>query len=179
VSCPLSFETLVSYWAADLPAAEVDAIDEHLFECGACFACAGRVAALATGMRHAVPPISVERDLERARARGVVIEGNDFRPDVPKEAWMRRGVDVLVHRLVLADPDAFEQASVVAEALDGTPLFTFSDVPIDRESGAVLVACQRHFRDVVPDPDMRFRVRGSSASGARSEESFTVLHRYE
>ena len=179
MKCPLDHATLVDYWTGDLTEAETEWVDEHLFSCGACFEAAGKVASLASALRDAIPPVAVERDLERLRARGVVINSNDFLPGEVKEAWLRRGADLLIHRLILEDPDAFEQASLEFETLDGAPLFTYSDVPVDRMGGAVLIACRRHFMELVPEPDMRVRVRGTSSSGAETTAAYTVLHRFE
>lgn len=179
MNCPLDHATLVDYWTGDLSEEQTGVVEEHLFSCSACFEAAGKVAAIAAGLRDAIPPVAVERDLERVRARGVAADSNDFLPGETKEAWMRRGIDVLIHRLVLDDPDAFEQVSVEFETLGGTTLFTYPDAPVDRASGAVLIACQRHFAEVVPDPDMRIRVRGRSASGTETTAAYTVLHRYE
>jgi hypothetical protein len=178
VNCPLSHETLVDYWSQDLPDAESLAIEEHLFSCPACFEAAAKFAALATAIREALPPVVTEADLERLRARGVAVGTNDFVPGESKEAWMRRGTDILIHRLRLANPAGIEKVRVEFETLGGAPLFTFEEAPIDA-SGAVLVACQRHFRASFPDPDMRIRVLGESRAGKRVEETYTVLHRFE
>ena len=169
MNCPLDHATLVRYWAGDLSDEESEGVEDHLFSCDACFEAVGTVAGLATALRDALPPIVLERDLERARLRGTLWERNDFLPGEPKEAWMRRGIDILIHRLVLEDPGAFDRASVEFETLDGEPLFTFADVPVDRDSGAVLIACQRHFTQVFPEPDVRIRVRGKNEAKLRRQ----------
>lgn len=178
MKCPLAHDTLVDYWSGALANDEATAVDEHLFTCNACFDAAGKVAALASAVREALAPVVTEADVARARAQGVLMGENDFLPGEVKEAWMRRGVDVLIHRLLLPDPKGMQYARVEFEALDGTPLFAFPEGPVD-PSGAVLVACQRHFTRDLVHPDMRIRLRGTTPDGERVEQTYTVLHRFE
>lgn len=177
MNCPIEHEALVRYWTGETAAEETELIETHLFSCDACFAAAGRVAALASGLGKALPPVITGADLDRAKARGVLMGSNDFHPGETKEAWMKRGVDVLIHRLVLHEPE-LEHASLEFETLAGTPLFAYAEVPVD-PSGAILVACQRHFTALVSEPDMRIRVRGTSAKGETVSVAYTVLHRFE
>jgi hypothetical protein len=175
MNCPIPHEHLVRYWARDLAAEEVDAIDEHLFGCSVCFEASARLAALAQALTEAIPPIALGRDLALAEARGIRQASNDFQPGAPKEAWLRPGTDLLVHRL-LAQLDDVEQVSVDIALPNGTPLLSFVDVPFERSSGAVLVACRRHFVEQFP-PDVDFVVRRRHRTGRESVEKYTVFHR--
>jgi len=179
VKCPIPHPALVQYWAHDLSDEETQALEEHLFSCDDCFEAAGKIAALATGLRDALPPVALEADLERARAQGVVMDSNDFHAGDTKEAWMRRGINVLIHRLVLDERQVPERVSVEFETLDGTPLFAYPDAPVDPKSGVVLIACQRHFIALTPELDMRITVRGKTETGSQTSSSYTVLHRFE
>lgn len=179
-TCPISFERLVRYWAHDLTDAEVDDIDEHLFTCASCFETAGRVAALATGVRNALPPISIERDIERARARGVGIVASEFLPGAKTRIRAPRGVDVLVLRLRVDDLVKVDNVALVGA--DGTPLILFDDAPFEPATGAVLVACQRHFAPMFSpagDLEITFVVRGTDARGAEASRSFTIAHGFD
>lgn len=178
MNCPLSQELLVAYWAHDVPEVDAAAIEEHLFSCDTCFEAAGRVAALASGVREALPPVVTEAELDRERARGTPVRLNDFHPGEEKEAVMPRGVDVLIHRLVPGPRRIAERASVEFETRAGAPLFSFPEAPVAAD-GTVLVACQRHFNVSFPERDMRIRVRGSTAEGEVVETMYTVLHRFE
>ncbi|HTQ06780.1 MAG TPA: zf-HC2 domain-containing protein [Polyangiaceae bacterium] len=175
MNCPIPHELLVRYWARDLPEAEVDAIDEHLFGCDACFEASSRVAALARALTDVIPPIAIDRDLELAQGRGLRQASNDFLPGVPKEAWLRPGTDLLVHRLRLELEDV-ERVSVDVLLPNGTALLSFADAPFDRSSGAVLIACRRHFVEQFP-PDVDFVVHCQDRSGHESVTKYTVLHR--
>ncbi len=64
-AAPLSYELLLDYWARDLPAAEADRVEEHVFGCEPCTARLAGIDAVATGIRRltaegrfraAVPP---------------------------------------------------------------------------------------------------------------------------
>ena len=80
---PVNFEYLVAWWLGELPAAEAEKVEEHLF---ACAHCAGRMewlAALAAGVRAAV----------RAGAIGMVVSA----PFV--EAMRRAGLRLREYRL--------------------------------------------------------------------------------
>jgi hypothetical protein len=175
MNCPIPHELLVRYWARDLRDEEVDAIDEHVLGCSVCFEASSRLAALARALTDVIPPIAIGRDLALAAARGLRQASNDFQPGVPKEAWLRPGTDLLVHRL-LAELDDVELVSVDIALPNGTPLLSFADVPFDRSSGAVLIACRRHFVEQFP-PDVDFVVRRRHQTGRESIEKYTVLHR--
>lgn len=175
MSCPVPHELLVRYWACDLSDEEVDAVDEHLFGCGACFAASSRVAALISGLADVVPPVAVGRDLELAEARGTRQATNDFLPDVPKEAWLQPGTDLLVHRLLTALDDV-EQVAVDIVSPNGAVLVSFADVPFERSSGAVLIACRRHFVEQFP-ADIDIVLRRRQRTGRESVDRYSILHR--
>jgi len=181
VSCQIDFETLVAYWAHDLPEAENDALEEHLFACDACTAVLARVAALAYGVSRALPPFVRAHDVERLHAHGGRTAENEFLPGETKVAVFTRDADVLLHRLA-CDLSRTQRLEVEIQALDGTTLQTFEDVPFDAEAGAVLVACQRHLLALerfATNLDMNFVVRRCDADGAETVDTYGVLHRLE
>jgi hypothetical protein len=175
MTCPIPHEMLVRYWARDASDEETDAIEEHVFGCPVCFEASSRVAALSRGIAEAIPPVAIGRDIALAEARGVRHATNDFRPGVAKEAWLRAGTDLLVHRL-LGDLEDVERVSVDIVLPDGSPLVSFGDVPFEPAAGAVLIACQRHFVARFP-PDVDFVVRRVHPAGRESVDTYTVLHR--
>lgn len=175
MNCPIPHERLVRYWVRDLSDEEVAVIDEHLLGCSVCFEASSRLAAFAQALSDVIPPIAIGRDLVLAEARGIRQASNDFRPGAPKEAWLRPGTDLLVHRL-LGELDDVEQVSVEIALPNGTPLLAFADVPFDRSAGALLIACRRHFVEQFP-PDVDFVVRRRHRTGRESVAKYTVLHR--
>jgi hypothetical protein len=176
---PINTEQLVRYWAYDLGDDETDTIEQHLFECESCFEAASQLAALVMGVRDTLPPVAVERDLERLRQQGTRVAVNTFVPEAPQEAWFRTETAVLVHRLLVDPATPFAKASVQFTTLEGAPLLHFDDVPFDPESGAILITCQRHYSSLFPSPDVHVLVRTSDASGRESTTRFTVCHRFE
>jgi hypothetical protein len=67
-SRPLSWETLVAYWAHDLPAEEEEAAELHLLGCATCTAESRRVAAVTEGLRAAPPALEVVQGGRREAA---------------------------------------------------------------------------------------------------------------
>ena len=141
----LELERLAAYWLGELPVAEAEKLEEHLFACGHC---AGRLewlAALSAGVRVAV----------RAGAFGLVVSA----PFV--EAMKRAGMRLREYRLgpggsvnctIRADEDAV--ISRIGAPLAGVrridmlqrvevggveqPEVRLEDVPFDPRSGEVL-----------------------------------------
>jgi hypothetical protein len=153
---PLTNEQLVAYWANDLDAATLDAVEEHLFACDSCFASAERVAQLAQAFRSGIPPVISRSALDALRAQGLAIVENTFEGGKRQPVTFEVGVDLLIHRLgglALADAERVE-VTVRSESA-GLVIFEDKFAPFDRERGEVLIACQRHFtaypRDVVFD----------------------------
>jgi hypothetical protein len=174
---PVASEQLVDYWAGDLPQAETERIDEHLFGCAACSGESERVARIAQALRDAVPAVVTEEQVRELRARGLVVEENQFAPGLRREVAFAPHVDILIHRLGGLDLARAERVHVsVWIESSGAVLFEDHFAPFDREHGAVLIACQRHFASF--PPDVAFDVRTHDDSGAQSLATYLVPHRY-
>jgi hypothetical protein len=178
VSCPIAHELLVRYWARDVSDDEAAAIEEHVFACGACFDASSRVAALARTLAEVIPPVAIGVDLAHAEARGIRRATNDFRPGVPKEAWLHPGTDLLVHRL-LGEFGDVAKVAVDFVLPDGKPFLSFGDVPFEPSDGAVVIACQRHFVERFQhlSMDVSILVRRTHRDGRESADTYVVLHR--
>ena len=177
-STPIAWETLVAYWAADLPGTELDALEEHLLGCASCTAASARVAAVTEGIRKLIPPVLDRARLDRLRARGLRIVENPVAPGERKECVFPVGVDILLHRLgglTLRDTKVLGLKVLVESTRD--VMFEFPDVPFDARSGEVLVACQRHF-ETLPH-DVMFEVSTRDALGREERIHYSVPHRYE
>jgi hypothetical protein len=171
-------QTLVDYWAGDLGAAEIDAIDEHLMGCATCSASSGRIAAISAALREQVPPVLRGGDLARLAARGMRIVENSFSPGERREVEFPAGVDLLVHRLVGLDLTHASRVSfTMSVESTAAVLGATDDAPFDRDAGAVLVACRPHYAFMPPDTVADISVHG--ADGSRRDYRYTLLHLFE
>jgi hypothetical protein len=176
-SSPLSNEQLVAYWANDLEPAALEAIEDHLFACDACFASAERVAALAHAFRTALPPVISQTELDGLRAKGLAIVENTFEAGVRKAVVFERGVDLLIHRLGGLDLAGAERVAVtVRNESGGHTIFEEMFAPFDRERGEVLIACQRHF--AAYPPDVVFDVRVYRPAAAPALATYIIPHAF-
>lgn len=171
---PISTERLVAYWANDLDAAEIDAIDEHVFACETCAHESARLEQIAHALRDRFPPTVSRADVETMRAGGSVIRENEFVPDNRTTALFERGVDVMIHRLRgLSLADA-ERVDVLVRSEANGPMFQDMYVPFDVERGEVLIACQRHF-EAFP-ADVAFDVRVHHRDSAPTTSTYFIPH---
>ena len=175
---PLSWETLVDYWAGDLDeAAEAD-VEDHLFECAACTAAAARVAGVTEALRNALPPVVSRARVDQLRAGGVRIRENTFVPGQRDEVVFTRDADLLIHRLAGLDLARADRVDFrITSESTGELLAAVDAVPFDAAEGAVLVACQRHYAGLPADTVMSVEVHAPSLPPATA--TYTILHRFE
>ena len=176
MSCasPLSWETLVDWWAGDLHEASATAVEEHLLGCEACSGVATRVAATAEALRTMVPPVlGLERLQALARA-GIRIVENPIAPGHTSEFHFPRNADLAVHVLGGLALGAGARVEVTLRSLAvGNVLGHFEDVPFDARRGAIYLACQRDYAAL--DHDLVAEVRvGKDEPEAR----YTILHHF-
>lgn len=176
-AAPPAWEELVMYWAGDLEPAEVDRLDEHLMGCGACSAQSARVAMLAEALRAFIPPILDHATLAALRTRGLRITENPLLPDERRTVVFGLETDVLLHRLGGLDLSAVERLTMrITVEETGALLHEAPSVPFDRDSGEVLIACQRHFASL--PPNIVAEVRMHDASGAERVARYPIPHIY-
>lgn len=174
---PIPFDTLVAYWAGDLAPAESEAVEEHTMGCASCAATSARVAAIAEAIRAQIPPAVSDEDVANLRARGLRVVDNPVRPDERKAAVFLPDVDVMIHRLGGLDLARATRVDVTVKVEETNDvIFHAYDVPFDRKSGEVLIACQRHF-SVFP-PNIVFEVRARDASRQESVTVYAVPHQF-
>ena len=174
---PIAFETLVAYWSDDLTPAESEAVEEHAMSCASCTAASARVAAISDTIRAQIPPV-VSRDVvAKLRARGARIVDNPVKPGERRPVVFTPDVDVLLHRLGGLDLTRAERVDVTVKVEEtGDILFQSQNAPFDRETGEILIACQRHF-SVFP-PNIVFEVVSRDSSQHETLAVFTVPHDY-
>jgi hypothetical protein len=174
---PLAWETLVEYWAGELATDESNAVEEHLFGCAACTAEATRVAGVTEALRAALPPVISRRTLTELQSRGRKVRENAFSPGERREVEFAADLDLLVHRLEgLALGDAEKVSFRIRSESTGEAIAELESAPFEKDEGAVLVACQRHYATLPHDTvfDVAIHTRG----GAIRTSSYTILHRY-
>lgn len=174
---PIGWDRLVDYWAGDLPAADEDLVEEHLFACPTCSAMSAAVASVTEALRAELAPLLAPEALARLRASSMRIAENRMLPGERKEVPFPADIDLLVHCLGGLDLSRatrvgfrlrLEQSDAVVLDVD--------DAPFDRDGGAVLLACQHHF-DVFP-PDTIAEVRAVDDAGRETVASYAILHRF-
>jgi hypothetical protein len=171
-------EELVGYWASDLPAGDVDRLDGHLMGCATCSAASARIAAVAGAMRSIIPPFLDHATLDSLRTRGHRIRENPLRPDVRRPVVFEATTDLLIHKLAGLDLRNAASVGVVLSVEEtGDVLIDEPHVPFDRDSGEVLIACQRHFAALPPNIVAKVSVRDST--GAERQERFPIPHLFE
>ena len=174
---PLGWEELVAYWAGDLEPTEVDRLDEHLMGCGVCTAESARVAALAAAMRGFIPHILDHAMVAALRARGLRITENPLLPDERRPVVFGLDTDVLLHRLRGLDLSAVERVTMrITVEETGALLHEAPSPPFDRDSGEILIACQRHFASMPPNIVAKVRMR--DAAGAERVARYPIPHIY-
>jgi hypothetical protein len=175
---PTPFETLVAYWAGDLPAVETDAVDAHVMGCAACAAASERVAVITEGIRATVSPFITARELGALRARGLRIEENAMRPGQRTPVVFRADLDLLIHRLGGLDLARAERVQVTVRVEgSGEVLIQNPTAPFDAAAGEVMIACQRHF-SAFP-PNIVVEVAAREAGGAETHATYAIPHRFE
>jgi anti-sigma factor RsiW len=175
---PVGFETLVAYWAGDLPPAETDAVDAHVMSCAACAAASERVAIITEGVRATVSPVITARELGALRARGLRIEENPMRPGQRTPVVFGADLDLLIHRLGGLDLARAERVQVTVRVEDsGEVLLQNPAAPFDAGAGEVIIACQRHF-SVFPS-NIVVEVAVREPGGSETSATYTIPHRFE
>jgi hypothetical protein len=175
---PAAWETLVAYWAGDLPAAEEESLEEHLMGCPHCTAESARVAAITETARAMIPPVLTRAALERLRAKGMRVLDSAFAPGERREALFPRDVDLLIFHLTGVDLSGAARVELTlrSESL-GTLLRSVPEAPFDPGSGEVLLCCQRHFASL--PKDLVVEVRVHDERGEERASKYTILHRME
>jgi hypothetical protein len=166
---PISFETLVDLWTFELPSA--DAVEAHLFSCDACARASERVGALLEALRAVVPPVISHARLERLRSAGLRIGRTWIEPGDSRARFLPE-FDLLVHAL-RADLSRAEQVDLEIDSPSGQ--MDLVHVPFDRDSGELLIACERHYQ---PLGDPTFKVYAVQGGERRKVAEYFVVHEW-
>jgi hypothetical protein len=73
-----------------------------------------------------------------------------MQPGEHRQAAFPKGGRLLIHRLGGLDLTRVDRVNLALSTPEGEPLTRFKDVPFERNTGEVIVACQRHFGESFP-----------------------------
>jgi hypothetical protein len=175
MSCasPLSWETLVDWWAGDLDESAASSVEEHVLGCDVCSGVASRVGATAQALRTMIPPVVGPERLAGLVRAGVRILENPIAPGQTCDFRFPRNVDLAVHVLGGLVIGTGARVEVTLRSLStGNVLGHVEDAPYDARRGAVYLACQRDYAQL--DHDLVAEVR----VGKDEPAEYTILHHF-
>jgi len=161
---------LIELFCDDAP--DGDALEAHVFECDACGAAYARLGELCATLRTTVPPVISHAHRDRMLARGLQLRTTPVEAGVDVDVDFDPTLDFLIHRL----RGDFSRASRVDLAIvgpGGAPV-VLEHVPFSADE--VLVACQRHYRDLFAH-DPSFVVTVTEGDATR-RASYRVIHHF-
>lgn len=164
-------EQLIELFCGD--AADGDAIDAHVFECDACGVAYTKLGELCATLQVTVPPVVSHAHRDRMVARGAKLLVTPVEAGVPVDVTFASELDLLIHRL----RGDFATASRIDLAIvgpNGEQGLVLEHVPFS--ASEVLIACQRHYRDMFPgDPSFVLTItEGATMRNA----SYLVRHHF-
>jgi hypothetical protein len=177
-ACP-TYPAIVALWAGEFEEAEAAAVDEHLFGCDACAAATERLAKVVGAMREKLPFVISHAHRVRLEGAGTRIAVTGVEPTLDPTlrpmARFKPDVDLLVFAL-RGDVSSADRVDVEIASPTGEPRYVLEDVPFDRQTGEVLIACQRHYEGMFPAGDPGFSVHAVQAGKRRAVGEYVVTH---
>jgi len=178
-SRPLADETLLDWWAGDLPLADRRRVEEHFFACDACSTRAGVLAALAGGVRDLVrrgrvPTVVPPGVVERLRREGRTLREYRVRAGESVHCTVAPHDDVLVARLEARVGPA-TRVDLLIRIDDGEEHRT-ADVPIDPAADEVVFVAPIDEIRALPAHVQHLRLVAVEAGGERLLGEYTFDH---
>jgi hypothetical protein len=143
-------ESWIDFFAGELDEEAGERLEQLLFECSDCAAEAERWAAVVGGATVAIPPVITAEALRALEGRGELMNENPMQPGEHRQAAFPEGGRLLIHRLGGLELTRVDRVNVALSTPEGALLTRFEDVPFERNTGEVIVACQRHFGESFP-----------------------------
>lgn len=143
-------ESWIDFFAGELDEEAGERLELLLFECSDCATEAERWGAVVGGAAVAIPPVITNAALRALEGRGEMVSENPMQPGEHRQAAFPEGGRLLIHRLGGLDLTRVDRVNLALSSPDGAPLTRFKDVPFERNTGEVIVACQRHFGESFP-----------------------------
>lgn len=170
----LDGETIAAYWLDELDEPAAAAVEEHVFACDECERAWARTAALLEAAQALVPPVLTRARVERLRASLPAIKQGDVSPGGRAVVDFGPGEPMFLLHLK-ADLAGAERVDFSIEA-GGQTLLEMPSVPFDRETGAVVVACQRHYIEQGYPPHVQMRLRAVKDGQLTDVGVYTIDH---
>ena len=173
-ACP-SLESLAGWVEGGIAADEEERIEQHLFECDRCTARAAGLERVVRQLRRMVPPVLTPERRRKLEAMARPLPVVSVSPGEHATIEFGPG-EQLGFWLIRADLGGVDRLDCELLATDGSGLGVLEDVPFDPERGEVVLACQRHYRDLGYPADMVVRVSSVSALGVRPLGEYFLKH---
>jgi hypothetical protein len=130
-------------------------------------------------MREELPFVISHAHRVRLEAAGTRIAVMDFEPTLDPTlrptARFKPDVDLLVFAL-RGDVSSADRVDAEIASLTGEPRYVLGHVPLDRQTGEVLIACQRHYEGMFPAADPVFSVHALEFGKRRAVGEYVVTH---
>lgn len=179
----IGLETLIAYWLGELPAAEEEPLEEHLFACASCSARLEELAALAAGIRATVREgrvaavISVPF-LEALKRQGLRIREYRVAPGGRVDCTLRADEDAVVSRMQAPLAGVKRVDALRRMEVGGNVVFEsrIDDVPFDPAAGEVLHLPSAAWVRGLPANTLRVRLVAVDEAGERALGEYTFAH---
>jgi hypothetical protein len=168
-------ESWIDFFAGDLDEETGERLEQLLFECPDCASEAERWGAVVGGAGIAIPPVITTETLRALQDRGELMNENVMQPGEHRWADFPDGGTLLIHRLQGLDLARADRVNLALSTPTGEPLVRFEDVPFDRATGEVVVACQRHFGEAFP-ADIVFEIERRVVDDTEVVATYSVVH---
>jgi hypothetical protein len=180
----LGTAALLDYWLGDSDAAATGAVDEHLMQCDACGQALDALLALGQGIRDALRAGAVggvvgAGFVQRLAQQGLQVREYQLRPGASVNCTVAPDDDLLVSRLVLAQPlHAVQRLDLQVESsLEPGVRHELHDIPFDANAGEVVWI--NKLDDLRPRPAFTAQAVLLAVNGAQTREvgRYTFNHR--
>jgi anti-sigma factor RsiW len=178
----ISLETLIAYWLGELPPAEEQPLEEHLFACAGCSARLEDLAALGAGIRAVVREGRVQAVitppfLEALRRQGLRIREYRVPPGGRVECTLRADDDAVVSRMQaplagVTRVDALRRVEVGGEVT----VTRVADLPFDPAAGELLYLPSAAELRRLPAHTQRVRLVAVEEGGERQIGEYVFAH---
>ena len=179
-AAPFPLGTLADYWLGELPPAEAEAAEAHVFGCADCTARTAWLAALADGVRGlvrcgALSLVLTPALLARLEADGVRIRRHRVAPGGRTRCTAGPDDDLVAVSLSGNFPPGERVDLIFRDAPPGIAE-RIEDVPVDRAAGLVTWVEPGDVIRPLPAHVAVVRLHGVSAAGERTIGEYTLDH---